>query len=172
MKKLILLITIIFIFSCKNEPNKETTNENSNVEVTSSETNSKTKGFNKNKNAYFGNLHIHTSWSFDGFTNGSITEPNDAYRWAQGESIPGGGSGTPLQIKTPLDWYAVSDHAEWMGMFKMMADSSTEISKLDFAKRVTSKDQAVAFKAFGDFYMTLVRMDLYLKSLCFQIKKL
>ena len=151
MKKIIFLISLLAIFSCKNETNKEPVTENSNEEVTSSETTSKTKGFNKNKNAYFGNLHIHTSWSFDGFTNGSITEPNDAYRWAQGEAIPGGGSGTPLQIKTPLDWYAVSDHAEWMGMFKLMGDPESELSKLDFAKRVTSKDQAVAFKAFGDF---------------------
>jgi len=151
MKKIIFLISLLAIFSCKNETNKEPVTENSNEEVTSSETTSKTKGFNKNKNAYFGNLHIHTSWSFDGFTNGSITEPNDAYRWAQGEAIPGGGNGTPLQIKTPLDWYAVSDHAEWMGMFKLMGDPESELSKLDFAKRVTSKDQAVAFKAFGDF---------------------
>ncbi len=107
--------------------------------------------FNKNKNAYFGNLHIHTSWSFDGFTNGSITEPDDAYRWAQGESIPGGGDGTPLQIQVPLDWYAVSDHAEWMGMFKMMADPDSPLGQLDFAKRVISEDPAVSFKAFADF---------------------
>lgn len=152
MKKVVFLISLLVIFSCKNDTKKETPNENNSEEVTSSEANSKTKGFNKNKNAYFGNLHIHTSWSFDGFTNGSITGPDDAYRWAQGESIPGGGaSGTPLQIKTPLDWYAVSDHAEWMGMFKLMGDPESPLSKLDFAKRVTSKDQAVAFKAFGDF---------------------
>jgi len=151
MKKIILLITLLVIFSCKNETNKKTTNENNSEEVTSSETNSKTKGFNENKNAYFGNLHVHTSWSFDGFTNGSITEPDDAYRWAQGEAIPGGGDGTPLKIKVPLDWYAVSDHAEWMGMFKMMEDPNSPLGKLDFAKRVTSDDPAVSFKAFGDF---------------------
>jgi len=147
MKQIIFLFSLLVIFSCKNDTNKETATENSTKELTAT----RTKDYNTNKNVYFGNLHIHTSWSFDGFTNGSITGPDDAYRWAQGEAIPGGGSGTPLQIKIPLDWYAVSDHAEWMGMFKMMADPSTEISKLDFAKRVTSKDQAVAFKAFGDF---------------------
>ena len=56
-----------------------------------------------NKNAYFGNVHIHTSWSFDGFTNGSITAPDDAYRWAKGEAIPGGGGGPVIgSCKKPL----------------------------------------------------------------------
>lgn len=62
--------------------------------------------------AYFGNLHIHTRWSFDAFINGAATGPDEAYRWAKGEPIAGGGDGTPLQIKVPLDWYVVSDHAE------------------------------------------------------------
>ncbi|MCF6223246.1 MAG: DUF3604 domain-containing protein [Flavobacteriaceae bacterium] len=153
MKKLILLLFIFTLVSSgsdkKEDPKQEENATNASTETEHAA--SRTAGYSETKNAYFGNLHIHTSWSFDGFTNGSVTGPDDAYRWAQGEAIPGGGDGTPLQIKTPLDWYAVSDHAEWMGMFKMMADPSTPISKLDFSKRVTSKDQAVAFKAFGDF---------------------
>ncbi len=149
MKKIVLLFSCLAMISCKNEVKTDGKTEPNNTET--DDTTSRTAGFSETKNAYFGNLHIHTSWSFDGFTNGSITGPDDAYRWAQGESIPGGGDGTPLQIKVPLDWYAVSDHAEWMGMFKLMADPESELSKLDFAKRVTSEDAAVAFKAFGDF---------------------
>ncbi|MGW8368110.1 MAG: DUF3604 domain-containing protein, partial [Gammaproteobacteria bacterium] len=49
------------------------------------------------RNAYFGNLHVHTQWSFDAYINGAIADPDGAYRWAKGESIPGGGDGTPLQ---------------------------------------------------------------------------
>jgi Protein of unknown function (DUF3604) len=151
MKKILFLSLLVLLFSCGETSKKEASSTNNEEETTKTESATHTKGYSKNKNVYFGNLHIHTSWSFDGFTNGSITGPDDAYRWAQGESIPGGGSGTPLQIKTPLDWYAVSDHAEWMGMFKLMADPDSPLSKIEFAKRVTSKDQAVAFKAFGDF---------------------
>jgi hypothetical protein len=101
------------------------------------------------KDVYFGNFHVHTAYSFDGFTNGSITGPDDAYRWAKGEAIPGGGDGTPLKIKVPLDWYMVSDHAEFLGVFKKMADPESPLSKLEIAKRVTSDDQKVAFEAYS-----------------------
>jgi len=147
------MVLIVFA-SCKSDKTEKEvkiTDKTESVNTKTENTITRTDGYSETKNAYFGNLHIHTSWSFDGFTNGSVTEPDDAYRWAQGEAIPGGGDGTPLKIKVPLDWYAVSDHAEWMGMFKMMADPNTPIGKLDFAKRVTSDDTAVSFKAFGDF---------------------
>lgn len=102
------------------------------------------------REVYFGNFHVHTSYSFDGYSNGSVTGPDDAYRWARGEAIPGGGDGSLLRIKRPLDWYMVSDHAEFLGVFPMMADPSSPLSKLDIAKRVTSDDQTVAFRAYSD----------------------
>jgi len=105
---------------------------------------------NPTNDVYFGNFHIHTSYSFDGFTNGSVTNPDDAYRWAKGEAIPGGGTGGDIQIKRPLDWYVVSDHAEYMGVFKQMSNPANPISQLPIAKRITSKDQAVAFKAYSE----------------------
>ena len=100
--------------------------------------------------AYFGNFHVHTSYSFDGYTNGSVSNPDDAYRWAKGEVIPGGGDGSELKILRPLDWYMVSDHAEYLGVFPKMADPDSPLSKLDIAARVTSDDQAVAFQAYSE----------------------
>ena len=105
---------------------------------------------NPNREAYFGNFHVHTGYSFDGYSNGSPTTPDDAYRWAQGEAIPGGGDGTPLKIKRPLDWYIVSDHAEYLGIFPKMEDPDSPLSKLPIAKRVTSDDQKVAFDAYSE----------------------
>jgi len=103
-----------------------------------------------NREAYFGNFHVHTGYSFDGYTNGSPTSPDDAYRWAQGEAIPGGGDGTPLKIKRPLDWYCVADHAEYLGVFRKMEDPDSPFSKLPVAKRITSDDQKVAFDAYSE----------------------
>ena len=76
-------------------------------------------------NAYFGAVHVHTYYSFDAYTNGTLASPAQAYQWARGEAIPGGGGGPDLKIRQPLDFYAVSDHAEWLGVFKMMEEPAT-----------------------------------------------
>ncbi|AOS97025.1 hypothetical protein AUP74_01590 [Microbulbifer aggregans] len=100
-------------------------------------------------NVYFGNFHVHTSYSFDAVTNGSTTTPADAYRWAKGEAIPAGAIDVKLQIKRPLDFYSVSDHAEYLGVFKKMYDPESPASKLPIAKEITSKDTKVAFDAYA-----------------------
>jgi hypothetical protein len=104
---------------------------------------------NPSRNVYFGAVHVHTSYSFDAFTNGTVSTPATAYEWAQGKPIPGGGGGPDLQITTPLDFYAVSDHAEFMGVFNQMKNPESPLSKLDIAKQVTSSDQNVAMQAFA-----------------------
>jgi Protein of unknown function (DUF3604) len=100
------------------------------------------------RNAYFGDVHVHTGWSFDGFTNGSKTTPTDAYAWAQGRAITGSG-GPEMQLKTPLDFYMVADHAEYMGVFNQMANPDSPLSKTELAKSVTSPDANVRMQAFA-----------------------
>jgi len=102
------------------------------------------------RNVYFGNVHVHTNYSFDAFTNGTVTTPANAYEWALGKAIPGGGGGPDLKIQTPLDFYAVSDHAEWMGIFKEMANPESPLSKHPLAARITSSDQNEAMQAFAE----------------------
>jgi hypothetical protein len=100
--------------------------------------------------AYFGAVHVHTGFSFDAFTNGTLSAPSDAYEWARGKAIPGGGGGPDLKILRPLDFYAVSDHAEYMGVFRLMADPESPLGKSDLARRVTSKEPGVAMQAFAE----------------------
>ncbi|WP_053976652.1 DUF3604 domain-containing protein [Mangrovimonas xylaniphaga] len=150
MKKSIFLtasLTIMFFAGCKNDP-KSSSDQTviQRIDSTLTEASIKEHPF---KEVYFGNLHVHTSWSFDGYINGSVTGPDDAYRWAQGESIPGGGDGTPLQIKKPLDWYAVSDHAEYLGALPKMADKNSMMSKHPLAADITGVDPAASFAAYG-----------------------
>lgn len=106
-------------------------------------------------NVYFGNFHVHTSYSFDAVTNGATTTPADAYRWAKGEAIPAGVLGGELRIERPLDFYAVSDHAEYLGVFKKMYDPESPLSKLPLAKEITSKDTKVAFDAYARILDTM-----------------
>ncbi len=97
---------------------------------------------------YFGNFHVHTSWSFDGYINGAVSGPDEAYRWAKGDSIPGGGDGTPLQIKVPLDWYIVADHAEYLGALPLMADPDSPVSKHPLAADITGDDPKASFDGY------------------------
>jgi hypothetical protein len=103
---------------------------------------------NPDNNVYFGAVHVHTSWSFDALTNGSKTTPMDAYAWAQGKPITGSG-GPDMQIKTPLDFYMVSDHAEYMGVFNQMSNPDNPLSKSKVAKGVNSPDANVRLQTFA-----------------------
>jgi len=73
------------------------------------------------RRAWFGDLHVHTRHSLDASTQGTRTSPRDAYRFARGEAIglhPFDADGRPLrraQLDRPLDFAAVTDHAELFG---------------------------------------------------------
>ena len=87
---------------------------------------------NPERNAYFGDLHVHTEYSFDAYSFGTTATPYDAYRYARGEAITHP-SGYEVQLRTPLDFYAVTDHAMLLGLVKEAADTGTEFSKYPVA---------------------------------------
>ena len=68
---------------------------------------------NSLRNLYFGETHMHTAYSLDAFIGGTRQTPGDAYRAARGERVVV--NGRPHQIRRPLDFAAVTDHAEYMG---------------------------------------------------------
>ncbi len=65
------------------------------------------------KEAYFGETHVHTSFSLDAYIGGARLTPFDAYRFAKGEDV--GVNAVQRNIGRPLDFAAVSDHAEFLG---------------------------------------------------------
>ncbi len=65
------------------------------------------------KDAYFGETHVHTSYSLDAYIGGARITPDEAYKFAQGGEVVV--NGQKHNIGRPLDWVAVSDHAEFIG---------------------------------------------------------
>lgn len=65
------------------------------------------------RDAYFGETHIHTSFSLDAYIGGARLTPFDAYRFAKGQDVSI--NSKIHNIKKPLDFAAVTDHAEFIG---------------------------------------------------------
>ena len=65
------------------------------------------------KDAYFGETHVHTSYSLDAYIGGARITPDEAYRFAKGQDVTV--NGQKHNIGRPLDFVAVSDHAEFIG---------------------------------------------------------
>ncbi|MGK0224783.1 MAG: hypothetical protein ACI9ON_004040 [Limisphaerales bacterium] len=89
--------------------------------------------FNPERNAYFGDLHVHTTYSFDAYAFGTLATPYDAYRFARGEAIKHP-AGYDMQLSEPLDFYGVTDHAMFMGVAAVAADTTSEFSKYPFTE--------------------------------------
>ena len=66
------------------------------------------------QNVYFGDTHLHTSFSMDAGAFGARIGPRDAYRFARGEQVVSS-TGQPVRLSRPLDWLVVSDHSTAWG---------------------------------------------------------
>ena len=75
------------------------------------------------RNAYFGETHVHTAYSLDAYLGGTRLTPSGAYLFAKGESVTV--NGEPYQRRRPLDFTAVTDHAEYLGeMYSTMIEGA------------------------------------------------
>jgi hypothetical protein len=81
------------------------------------------------RQVFFGEQHVHTSWSFDAFAFGNtLTDPEEFYQYALGEPIrhPGG---FEVTITKPLDWGAVTEHSDFMGVIQEAHDPDSALRK-------------------------------------------
>ncbi len=68
------------------------------------------------RNVYWGDTHVHSSWSVDAGNMGNLRiGPNEAFRFARGETLTAH-NGQKLRLKRPLDFLLLSDHAAYLGV--------------------------------------------------------
>lgn len=113
------------------------------------------------KNAYFGDLHVHTGNSFDAYIFNTRSTPDDAYNFAKGDAIR-----HPLFYKLnlttpPLDFLAVTDHAEYMGILKAMNETDHAVSRADGAQDMFSTDPDKVTAAFGKMGSSISSSVIY-----------
>jgi len=95
---------------------------------------------NPDRNAYFGEEHIHTSWSVDAWLMGNrLTGPDEALKYAQGQTIKHP-LGYDIKIDTPMDFMGVTDHSEYVGVTKQANTPGSYVSKLPEAQPLILKD--------------------------------
>ncbi|MEM7079330.1 MAG: DUF3604 domain-containing protein [Pseudomonadota bacterium] len=101
---------------------------------------------NPDRNVYFGDTHIHTILSFDAYLMGTRRTPDEAYEFAKGAAIEHA-SGFMMQMKKPLDFLAVSDHAFYLGMMRELGSLTGPYSEhrlADVVQAATSAETAQA----------------------------
>ncbi|WP_286240182.1 DUF3604 domain-containing protein [Neptuniibacter halophilus] len=84
---------------------------------------------------YWGDTHLHTSYSFDAAMMGNRgLSPEEAYRFARGKEITAH-NGMSARLNRPLDFLMVSDHAEYLGLVPMLAAGNKQLLSDPTGKR-------------------------------------
>jgi hypothetical protein len=106
------------------------------------------------KDCFFGDLHLHTSLSPDANMIGTTSLPEDSYKYAMGEEVTY--MGQKIKRIAPLDFLAVTDHSEYLGVIAAIKDPKGPYAGTDRNKLYNSKDQKDVAKAYADFMVGVV----------------
>jgi len=103
------------------------------------------------RRVFFGELHLHTTLSFDAWTYGTKVTPDQAYKFARGETVmvPAEQVGREEGLSThdaiparrtwPLDFMAVTDHSEFIGTLSQLEDPNSEFAKSETGQKILKK---------------------------------
>ncbi|MEP4149499.1 MAG: DUF3604 domain-containing protein [Halioglobus sp.] len=117
------------------------------------------------RTALFGDLHVHTSWSADAYAGGNRLGPNSAYRFAKGEKVELQ-TGAEAQLPVPLDFVALTDHAESFEMQPCTTFPDSPEFDLQLCRDIRSGDLDQATMLKQAFEMAGVRPQPHQTDIC------
>ena len=97
---------------------------------------------------FWGDTHLHTSYSTDAGMVGNQLQPDEAFRFARGEMVVST-SGVRARLQRPLDFLVVADHAENLGLAPMIEENNPDLLKTDFGREIS---ELVYAGNYGDAY--------------------
>ena len=112
----------------------------------------------------FGDLHVHTTYSFDAYIFGTLATPDDAYEFAKGKSIKHP-AGFDVSLDRPLDFYGVTDHGTFLGQVAEAATpgtpyyespSSAQVNDINSPENLNISTISRRTQAFGGFLVNTV----------------
>lgn len=83
---------------------------------------------------FWGDSHLHTSYSWDAGLVGNTLGPDEAYRFAKGQQVMAS-SGQPAKLVRPLDWLVVADHAESLGVAVLIERSDPAVLQNEIGRK-------------------------------------
>lgn len=102
---------------------------------------------------FWGDTHLHTSYSTDAGMLGNALGPDEAFRFAKGDKVRAS-SGQYAQLVRPLDFLVVADHAENLGLAPMIAESNPDLLRIPWGRKihdlVQDGDPFAAFVMWGE----------------------
>jgi hypothetical protein len=109
------------------------------------------------RDVYFGDLHVHSSWSADAGNMGNRRiGPDEVYRFARGEIVTAH-NGTPVRLRRPLDFLLLSDHAEYLGVMNMLDREDPVLLATETGRRwLEWRQSGDHLKIFAEFGMALM----------------
>lgn len=87
-------------------------------------------------NVFFGDTHLHTSYSTDAGMVGNTLGPEEAYRIARGETVKAS-FGEYVKLKRPLDFVVIADHAENLGLAPAISEGNPKLQDSEFGKKIS-----------------------------------
>ena len=112
----------------------------------------------------FGDLHVHTTYSFDAYIFGTLATPDDAYEFAKGKSIKHP-AGFDVSLDRPLDFYGVTDHGTFLGQVAEAATpgtpyydapSSVQVNDINSPENLNISTIPRRTEAFGGFLVNTI----------------